>query len=258
MLFRFPEFFPRSFLPRVPLAPPNRPAIFPVQRHPRLLQHVRDRYRTPRGFRPGSRVQHCTPLAALGASSRQGRCTQKLPRRYDLQQQIISVRFDWSRHAVVGSTTLRIAALDVPLDTINLNAVGMKIKRVIAVNSGPVTYTYDDTTLAIHPSRPLAPHTVTLITVDYETVKPPKGVYFIDRVHYLWTQGETDDTRYWVPTYDHPDDKTTWEINVITDPDERALSNGRLVSSKRVPEGMQWSWSLDKPASTYLDEYRGR
>jgi aminopeptidase N len=217
---------------------------------PRLLPHMRidssllaDSDRVP--------TFSATPLVAWGHLPA-GTVHQEHPHRYDLQHQSISVRFDWSRHAVIGSTTLRIAALDTPLDTITIDAVGMKIKRVIAVNSGPVTYTYDDTTLAIHPSQPLAPHTVTLITIDYETIKPKKGAYFIDRVHYLWTQGETDENRYWVPTYDHPDDKTTWEINVITDPDERALSNGRLVSSKRVPEGVQWSWSLDKPASTYL------
>ena len=181
-----------------------------------------------------------------------GTVHQEPPHPYDLQHQIINVRFDWARHAVIGSTTLRVASLDVPLDTINIDARGMKIKRVTTVNSGPVTYTYDDTTLAVHPLHPLPPHTPILIAIDYETVNPKKGVYFIDRVHYLWTQGETDDTRYWVPTYDHPDDKTTWEINVTTDPDEKALSNGRLVGSKKVADGVQWSWSLDKPASTYL------
>jgi aminopeptidase N len=217
---------------------------------PRLLQHawvdtslLADSDRVP-GFKT-------TPLVAWGPLP-SGTVHPEAPRRFDLQHQIISVRFDWARHAVIGSTTLRLVTLDAPLDTINLDAMGMKITRVIAVNSGPVTYTYDDTTLAIHPSQPLAPHTPILITVDYETVKPKKGAYFIDRVHYLWTQGETDETRYWVPTYDHPDDKTTWEINVTTDPDERALSNGRLVGSKKVPEGIQWSWALDKPASTYL------
>ncbi|HXC25663.1 MAG TPA: M1 family metallopeptidase [Gemmatimonadaceae bacterium] len=249
MLFRS-LILPTIFLAACATSTTQSPSNIPNPTPPRLLQHVRidtsllaDSDRVP-GF-------STTPLVAWGPAPA-GTVHPEPPRRYDLQHQIISVRFDWSRHAVIGSTTLRIAALDAPLDTINLDAMGMKIKRVVAVNSGPVTYTYDDTTLAIHPLQPFPPHAVTLITVDYEVVKPKKGVYFIDRVHYLWTQGETDDNRYWVPTYDHPDDKTTWEINVITDPDERALSNGRLVSSKRVPEGIQWSWSLDKPASTYL------
>src|SRR5665213_443001 len=34
------------------------------------------------------------------------------PHEYDLQHQSVRVRFDWTRHAVVGSTTLRVAALD--------------------------------------------------------------------------------------------------------------------------------------------------
>ena len=33
-------------------------------------------------------------------------------RIYDLLHQVVHVRFDWARHAVVGSTTIRLAALD--------------------------------------------------------------------------------------------------------------------------------------------------
>lgn len=173
------------------------------------------------------------------------------PHEYDLQHQSLRVRFDWARHAVVGSTTLRIAALDHPITDVPLNAVGMTIRRVSA-GSQPLRFTYDGEMLTVHLQRPLAARARVSFTIDYEALKPKKGAYFIDRNHYMWTQGEAQDTRYWVPTYDHPDDKTTWEISVVTDPGESALSNGKLVSKRAVKGGTLWNWSQEQPASTYL------
>ena len=174
------------------------------------------------------------------------------PHEYDLQHQSVRIRFDWPRHAVVGSTTLRLAALDHAISDVPLNAVGMTIRRVVASGSTPLKFDYDGEMLTVHLSRPLRAGAKTSITIDYEAVRPKKGAYFIDRNHYLWTQGETEDNRYWIPTYDHPDDKTTWEISVITAPDEKALSNGKLVSTRAVKGGVLWNWAQERPASTYL------
>lgn len=174
------------------------------------------------------------------------------PHEYDLRNQSVRVRFDWPRHAVVGSTTLKIAALDHAISDVPLNAVGMTISRVTTAGSAPLKYDYNGEILTVHLRRPLSARASTSFTVDYATVKPKKGAYFIDRNHYLWTQGETEDNRYWIPTYDHPDDKTTWEISVITAPDEKALSNGKLVSQRAVKGGMLWNWVQADPASTYL------
>ena len=69
----------------------------------------------------------------------------------------------------------------------------------------------------------------------------------------VWTQGETEDTRYWVPTYDYPNDKETWEFFIRTARNEHALSNGRLAGSRPVgADSIEWHWMLEKPASTYL------
>src|SRR5687768_4800180 len=53
-------------------------------------------------------------------------------RRYDLQHQATTVRFDWPRQAVVGTTTLRIAGLPgtTPLSSISLDAGDMTFKSI--------------------------------------------------------------------------------------------------------------------------------
>jgi aminopeptidase N len=171
----------------------------------------------------------------------------------DLRHQIVRLQFDWARHAVVGSTTLRIAAVSTSaLREITLDAVGMQIQRVIH-RDRPLGFAHEGSTLRIALADPLPPNAVIEITIDYETVRPSRGVYFIDRQGVVWAQGFAEDTRYWVPTVDRIYDKTTWEFVIRVPSKERALSNGRLVAMRRLPGGdVEWHWRLEQPASTYL------
>jgi aminopeptidase N len=173
-------------------------------------------------------------------------------RTYDLQHQSTTVRFDWARHAVVGTTTLQIAGLPraSPISHVAIDAVDMTIKRVTS-GSNSLRHDYDGRSLVVHLASPLRAGARTSITIVYDGANRSKGAYFKPR-HIVWTQGETEDTRYWVPTYDFPNDKTTWEFYLWSAKGERALSNGRLAGSRTVGDSVEWHWVQDKPASTYL------
>jgi aminopeptidase N len=173
--------------------------------------------------------------------------------KYDLQHQVTTVRFDWSRHAVVGTTTLTIAGLPdaSPLSSVAIDAGDMTFRRV-ATASTTLKYDYDEHTLTVRLASPLRAGQKTSITIDYDGVNRTRGAYFRPAQHIVWTQGETEDNHYWVPTYDFPNDKETWEFFIWTAKNERALSNGRLAGSRAVGDSIEWHWVLDKPASTYL------
>ena len=147
-------------------------------------------------------------------------------RTYDLQHQVVTVRFDWPREAVVGSTTLTIGPLaGAPATSdIALDAKDLTIKRVASGNT-TLRYDYDGSTLTIHLSSALRSSPVS-ITVDYDGDHRTSGIYFKARKHVVFSQGETEATRFWIPTYDFPNDKTTWEFFIWTANGERALSNG--------------------------------
>lgn len=172
-------------------------------------------------------------------------------RAYDLRHQSTTVRFDWGRQAVVGTTTLRIAPLpgaslaDVPIDAGN-----MTFKRV-ENESGALKYDYNDSALTVHLPSPLRDGQETAITIEYDGANRTTGAYF-KRKHVMFTQGETQATHFWLPTYDYPNDKTTWEFYIWSAKGERALSNGRLAGSRAVGDSIEWHWVQDKPASTYL------
>jgi aminopeptidase N len=84
--------------------------------------------------------------------------------------------------------------------------------------------------------------------------RPERGMYFVPRRPTMWTQGEAIENPAWVPTYNAPNDKATWEILVTADTGLSVLSNGRLVSVTKSADGARnvWDWSQEKPASTYL------
>jgi aminopeptidase N len=174
-------------------------------------------------------------------------------RTYDLQHQSTTIRFDWPRQAVVGTTTIRIAGLPgaAPISTISIDAGDMTFTRVVT-GTKPLKYDSDDHAIVVHLASPLRAGEKTSITIDYDGANRTKGAYFRPARHIVWTQGETEDTHFWVPTYDFPNDKTTWEFYIWTAKGERALSNGRLAGSRAVGDSIEWHWVLDKPASTYL------
>jgi aminopeptidase N len=174
-------------------------------------------------------------------------------RTYDLQHQATTVRFDWPRQAVVGTTTLSIAGLPgaAPRSTISINAGDMTFTRV-TTGTTELKYDYNGRALGVHLATPLRAGEKTSITIDYDGENRSKGAYFRPARHIVWTQGETEENHFWVPTYDFPDDKTTWEFYIWTAKGERALSNGRLARSRAVGDSIEWHWVLDKPASTYL------
>ena len=90
--------------------------------------------------------------------------------------------------------------------------------------------------------------------------RPKKGLYFIlpnksysAQPKEIWTQGEAEDTRYYIPIYDYPNDRTTTEMIVTVPRDWVTVSNGKLESVVDAGQGMKtWTWRQSQPISTYL------
>jgi len=231
---------PPATNPPVPAIPqPNPPLVLP----PFQMDTDRTADRVP---------PFNTPLIVWGPPP-PGVSHQERMRTYDLQHQATTVRFDWPRQAVVGTTTLRIAGLPgaKPLSNIAVDAVNMTFKRV-ADNTTPLKYDYDGHVLVVHLATPLRRGAKTSITIDYDGANLTSGAYFKARKHVVFTQGETEANRFWLPTYDFPNDKTTWEFSIWTAKGEKALSNGRLAGTRAVGDSLEWHWVQEKPASTYL------
>jgi aminopeptidase N len=97
------------------------------------------------------------------------------------------------------------------------------------------------------------------VIVDY-SARPRGGLYFIrpdkdypDRGLFAYSQGETEDNRYWFPSYDFPDDKATSELAVTVPSGLEATSIGRRLEVRDNPDGSRtFRYRMDTPQSTYL------
>src|SRR4051812_4818186 len=123
------------------------------------------------------------PLITWGPPPEGVTHAERIP-NYDLQHQVTTIRFDWPRHAVVGTTTLTIGGLRdaAPLSSLVIEAGDMTFKRVAARNT-TLKYDYDGHALTVHLATPLRAGQTTSITIDYDGANRTKGAYFRPAKH---------------------------------------------------------------------------
>jgi aminopeptidase N len=201
-------------------------------------------------------------LAAPAAAQRQTgvvgayvppRAWPQEPRRFDLLHQKIEIRFDVPHRGLYGVVTTRVAITQGPTDTVRLNAENLTIDAATDGRGRALRFTADTAHVTVRLARRAAVGDTVEFALRYHGV-PERGLYFVPRRNVIWSQGEATETRAWIPTYDAPNDKTTWEFLVTADSSLKVLSNGRLAEVTPVNGGAQkvWHWVQDKPASTYL------
>jgi aminopeptidase N len=179
-------------------------------------------------------------------------------RDYDLQHSTIRLAFDTDQRQVFGDVTHRVAMLREAASRIVFDSVALRISSV-TLDDRPALYETTSTQLAVvlpSPARRGDSHT---IEIKYEA-SPRAGLFFIlpdknypNRPVEIWTQGEAEDTRYYLPTYDYPNDRLTTDTYLTVPPSWQTISNGRLES--KTPDGkgqVVWHWVEDAPLSTYL------
>ena len=167
------------------------------------------------------------------------------------------MRFDVDQKKVIGEVTHTLAILRNNTSSIAFDSVGLTIQSV-TVNKSTAKFETTPTKLLI--SIPAAKSGDKFdIVIRYEG-RPSKGLYFIlpdkdypDRPRQIWSQGESEDTRYYLPTYDYPNDRLTTETILTVPATWLTVANGKLVSVANAGNNMKtWTWKESVPSSSYL------
>src|SRR5258706_3112391 len=179
-------------------------------------------------------------------------------RDYDLQHSRIALRFDVEQKKVIGDVTHTLAILHDATSKIEFDSVGLTIQSV-TLNKAPAKFNNTATKLIV--PLPAAAHSGEKFEIDirYEG-KPAKGLYFIlpdkdypNRPKQIWSQGESEDTRFYLPTYDYPNDRLTTETILTVPASWITVSNGKLISVSDAGKGLKtWYWKESVPSSPYL------
>jgi aminopeptidase N len=179
-------------------------------------------------------------------------------RDYDLQHSRIALRFDVEEKKVIGDVMHSVAILHDGTSKIAFDSVGLTIETVTVNKAAAKFETTADKLIVALPAAAKAGDKFD-IAIRYQG-KPTKGLYFIlpdkdypDRPRQIWSQGESEDTRYYLPTYDYPNDRLTTETVLTVPAAWLTVSNGKLVSITDAGKGMKtWTWREAVPSSTYL------
>jgi aminopeptidase N len=177
---------------------------------------------------------------------------------YDLQRSKVALRFDLPQRKVIGDVTHSIDIYRNGLDKVWFDAVGLQIQSV-TVNKAAGKFESTQGRLYVSLPKTAKAGDKFDIEIKYEG-KPQKGLYFIlpdkDYPHrpiQVWTQGESEDTRYYLPTYDYPNDRLTTETILTVPAEWLTISNGKLIGVTDSGNGMKtWTWRESQPSSTYL------
>jgi len=176
---------------------------------------------------------------------------------YDLEHSRIALRFDLDQKKVIGDVTHTLTILR-DTQRIAFDASGLQIQSV-TLNKAVATFETAEDKLRVALPKPAKPGEKLTIEIKYEA-KPTKGLYFIlpdkdypNRPIQVWTQGESEDTRYYLPTYDYPNDRLTTETILTVPASWLTVSNGKLIGVTDAGSGLKtWTWRESQPSSTYL------
>ena len=196
-------------------------------------------------------------------------------RSVDYEHTALDLDVDLQARRVAGHVTHTVRALRDNLTSVRMNAVELKIDSV-TVNGRRARYEYPvkseqstswlagasagtaDDQIAIVCDPPLARGNKADIRVYYSAT-PEIGLYWIrpekgipNKRYEVWSQGEGEENRYWIPCNDYPNDKATYEGRFRVGKSYTAISNGTLVETRDVGGKKEFYWKLDQPQVSYL------
>ncbi len=182
-------------------------------------------------------------------------------REVDIHHIKIDVSVNIESGTVKGNVTHTFSPFSSSLDAFSLDAEDMTILRArLAGKDIGFNQANDKVYLTLNKS--MSWEDTAKVRLDY-TANPRKGTYFIkpdetypEKPLQAWTQGEDMDNHHWVPLYDYPNDKATFEVSLTVEKKFTALSNGELVSVKNNKDGTHtWHWHEHFPMVSYLISY---
>ena len=158
-------------------------------------------------------------------------------RQVDILHSIIDIKVDIISEQVIGKVSHKFSPLGISVSSFDLDAEDMVIRRVRLGNKD-IPFFQSEKKLHIDLIKNYSWSDTLDLTINY-SANPRTGLYFFkpdslypNRKLQAWTQGEETDNHHWVPLYDYPNERATFECKITVDKNLKAISNGELVSIK--------------------------
>ncbi len=186
-------------------------------------------------------------------------------RTFDAEHYVMQLSFDRKNKIVFANSSIKLKPLTPNFTTIELDAKDIKFESIrLRENKKELEYKTIGKNLIITLDRVYNPNES--LTVDFKySAKPQKGIYFVDEIKkrgkitrnsQIWTQGESEETHHWLPSFDFPDDKATTEQIITVNKGETVVGNGELIKRKENPNNtVTYHYKMPVPHSLYLTSF---
>jgi len=179
-------------------------------------------------------------------------------KEYQLKNIKTHLRFDTDHREVMGDVTHTVSVIREGITALHFDCSELTVNQV-TVDGKPAEFTNTDDKLSVTLSKPAKRGDDHTIEIHYHGF-PKKGLYFVlpdkdypNQPIEVWSQGEDEDTHYYIPIYDYPNNRTTSEMILTVPAGWVTISNGKLVGIKNESDGTKtWDWRQSEPIATYL------
>ena len=150
----------------------------------------------------------------------------------------LDVTFDLGQREVRGRATHTVAPIMDGLKRLVLDCCELTVEHVREGSGKALRFDHDGAKLTVFFPKALQRGERLDVAVDYHG-RPRMGLYFTGPTKdypgtaaQVWSQGQDEDSRYWFPCFDYPNEKATSET-VVTVPERwTVVGNGKLLSVK--------------------------
>jgi aminopeptidase N len=186
-------------------------------------------------------------------------------RFFDVKHIKAKLAVDTANHKVSGVVTHTISPLHPFLSQVELDCgPELEVTKVsVGTSATPCTFSVTHGKLTIKLDKSYGLGDTLDVAVEYSG-KPLRGLYFVDpaasdpkKTLSFWTQGESEDTRCWLPCYDYPNERATSEMIITVAKPLFVLSNGVLLDKQDSGETTTYHWKMDVPHVSYLISLAG-
>src|SRR6266850_2755169 len=211
------------------------------------------------GRRAASETPPFDPFPPSGRKRWKGEPKPRRDLEFHVRHYKVALDVDLEARELSGRAALTIEAIRDGIREVALDAAELNIASV-TVAGRAVRHETEGERLRVHLPRSLRVGRRATIDIAYST-RPRKGFFFVgpteaesDRHAAGWSQGQADDTHWWIPCLESTESRGTLEMIATVPLGYRAIGNGRLIA-RRVNarrKTVTYHWRQDTAHPAYL------
>ena len=174
----------------------------------------------------------------------------------DVEHYAVELTLHPAERRLEGRCELRLFLAGEDRSSVTLDLFGLEVSAVTDARDRRLAFEQRGDELLIELQQEALPGVPVSLTVDYGGI-PRKGIWFVaDRGRapdHVFTQGECEDARGWLPCHDVPWDRASLELSVNMPAGWDSVAAGRRISQGSTPDGGRRDrWRLDRAVPPYL------